>query len=185
MKQIDQFHAFYPACRDAKAAIRWIRSKADEYSLNTDYITALGGSAGSYISLALGVTTEDDCVTEISEDEDPTLSGTHLALSSQVHTVIDHWGGTGIIRVLEMMTPGDRFDATDAPISIVHGTEDPTVSFMEAEQIKAEYERTGVNYAWYPLDGAGHGPWQAHVDGKSLTDLAFDFIVEQQGLEVN
>ena len=131
------------------------------------------------------MTTEDDCVTEISEDDDPTLAGTHLEQSSKVHTVIDHWGGTGIVKVLEMMTPGDRFDATDAPISIVHGTRDPTVLFSEAEEIKAEYERTGVNYAWYPLRGEGHGPWDVEVDGKSLTDLAFDFIVEQQDLMVD
>ena len=43
--------------------------------------------------------------------------------------------------------PGDRFDATDAPISIVHGTEDPTVLFEQAEEIKAEYDKTGVDYA--------------------------------------
>jgi len=185
LMQVNQFYGLYPACRDAKAAIRWIRSQADVYTLNTDYITAIGGSAGSYLSLALGVTTEDDCVTEISEEEDPTLSGTHLEQSSSVHTIIDHWGGTSIVRVLEMMTPGDRFDETDAPVSIVHGTEDPTVAFDYAEEIKAEYERTGVEYAWYPLEGARHGPWESEVDGKTLTELAFDFIVEQQGLEVN
>ena len=59
-KQINQFYAFYPACRDAKAAIRWIRSKADEYSLQTDYIT-IGALLVLYLT-ALGVTNEDDCV---------------------------------------------------------------------------------------------------------------------------
>ena len=185
MMQVNQFYAFYPACRDAKAAIRWIRSKADEFSLNTDYITALGGSAGSFLSVTLGVTNEDDCVTEISPEEDPTLASTHLDQSSSIHTIIDHWGGTSVIRVLEMMTPGDRFDASDAPISIIHGTEDPAVPFAQAEEIRAEYERTGAHYEWHPLEGAGHGPWTAQVDGQSLTDMAFDFIVEQQGLEVN
>ena len=171
MERLDQWYAFYPACRDAKAAIRWIRSRAGEYSINTDYITALGGSAGSFIAVALGVTTEDDCVNEAAED-DVTLGGTHLDQSSSVRTIIDHWGGTGIVQALELMTPGERFDATDAPISIVHGTEDRTVPFSQAEEIKAEYDRTGVPYAWYPLEGAGHGPWRAEVDGKNLTELA-------------
>ena len=185
MVQFNQWHAFYPACRDAQAAIRWIRSKAGEYGLNTDYITAIGGSAGSTISVALGVTTEDDCVSEISEEEDPTLATTHLEQSSSIRTVIDHWGSAGIVKALEAMNPGERFDETDAPMSIVHGTEDPSVPFELGEELKAEYERTGVNYAWYPLDGAGHGAWNAKVDGLSLTDLAFEFIVEQQELEVN
>ena len=182
---LQQWNAFYPACRDAKAAVRWIRSKADEYALNTDYITAIGGSAGSFIALALGVTNEEDCVDELSTDEDATLLTTHLEHSSKIHTIIDHWGGVGIIRMLELLTPGERFDETDAPISIIHGTEDLAVPFAQAEKIKMEYDNTGVEYAWYPLDDLGHGPWEAKVDDKSLTELAFDFIVEQQGLEVN
>ena len=137
-------------CRDAKAAIRWIRSKADEYSMNTDYITAIGGSAGSFIALALGVTNEEDCVNELSDAEDPTLAGTHREHASSIRTIIDHWGGTSIVRALEAMTPGARFDASDPPISIVHGTLDPTVPFSEAEAIKAEYDRTGAPYAWHP-----------------------------------
>ena len=83
--------------------------------------------------------------------------------------------------MLETLNPGDRFDASDAPMSIVHGTKDPTVLFDEALELKAEYERTGVDFAWYPLEGAGHGPWDATVDGKSLSELALEFIIEQQG----
>ena len=88
------------------------------------------------------------------------------------------------MRALELMTPGARFDATDAPSSIVHGTLDRTVPFSQGEEIKAEYERTGVPHAWYPLPEKGHAPWDATVNGKTLTELAYDFIVEQQALEV-
>lgn len=86
--------------------------------------------------------------------------------------------------MLEILTPGARFDDTDPPISIIHGTDDLAVPFTEAEEIKAEYDSTGVDYAWYPLEGVGHGPWEVEIDGESLTELAFDFIIEQQGLEV-
>ena len=54
-----------------------------------------------------------------------------------------------------------------------------------AEEIKAKYESTGVAYAWYPIEGAGHGPWGAKIEGKSLSVLAFDFIVAKQGLEMD
>ena len=142
-------------------AIRWIRSRAEEYSINTDYITALGGSAGSFIAVALGVTNENDCVNDVSEEDDPTLAGTHLDQSSSIRTIIDHWGGTGIVRALELMTPGARFDATDAPISIIHGRRDRTVPFTQAEELKSEYDRTGVPYAWYPLDDEAHAPGES------------------------
>ncbi len=180
----NQLRALYPACRDAKAAIRWIRAHAAEYGLHPEYITAIGGSAGSFIAVALGATDEGDCTTEIEPEMDHTLAGTHLEQSSRVATVIDHWGGIAIVTVLEAMGGPDRFDPTDAPISIVHGTEDPTVNFHQAEILRDLYQSTGVPYAFHPLEGQGHGPWGARVDGRTLTRLASDFIVEQQGLEV-
>jgi para-nitrobenzyl esterase len=180
--QAEQWNALYPACRDAKAAIRWIRSKADTYSLATDHITAIGGSAGSFIAVALGVSNEDDCVTEISDEADPTLAGTHLDQSSKIHTIIDHWGGPAILTMLNVINPGDRFDASDPPLSIVHGTEDPIVPFTSAEDLKAAYDASGAPYTFTPLAGDGHGPWAAKVNGKSLAQLAFDFIVKHQKL---
>ncbi len=182
--RLNQWRALYPACRDAKAAIRWIRAHADDYGLHPDYITVIGGSAGSYIAVALGASNEDDCKTEIDAVDDPTLAGTHLDQSSAVATVIDHWGGVAILSMLELIGGEDRFDPTDAPVSIVHGTEDPTVPFTEAEKILAAYQSTGVPHVFYPVEGAGHGPWNARVDGKPLVKLARDFVVVQQALEV-
>lgn len=183
-KQINQYRALYPACRDAKAAIRWIRAHAKDYNVSSDHIAAIGGSAGSFISMALGTSDEADCVAEITEQEDSTLAATNLSESSRVQTIVDHWGGVSILNMLESMGGNPRFDATDAPVSIVHGTEDPTVLFSQAETIRDAYIQTGVPYAFYPLEGKGHGPWGAKVADKSLTKLAFDFIVEQQKLLV-
>ena len=78
----------------------------------------------------------------------------------------------------------DRFDTNDAPIFIAHGTEDPTVAFSNAEELRDRYITTNVDYVFYPLVGRGHGPWNAIVGGKTLEELSFDFIVEQQRVEV-
>ena len=40
----------------------------------------------------------------------------------------------------------------------------------------------GVHVELNTLEGSGHGAWDATIDGKSLSDLSFDFLVEQQGL---
>jgi acetyl esterase/lipase len=184
-RRTEQINAIYTACRDAKAAIRWIRANAVTYGLDTERISASGGSAGSITAVGLGVVDESDCKDELSVDEDPTLTTTNLDESSQVRTVIDHWGSAAMVQVVEALNGGDsRFDPTDAPISIVHGTADPTVTFDKAEQLEAAYAATGVPYAYYPLQGAGHGAWQYELDGKSLFELAFDFIVGQQELSV-
>ena len=179
----EQGLAMYPAARDAKAAVRWLHAEAERLQVDTSRITAIGGSAGSYLALMLGTSDEADFRGELSLEEDPTLSSTHLDQPSTVHTVIDHWGGAGHLLLLEAMDGVSRFDETDAPVSIIHGTEDRTVEFGEAELIAEEYEATGVPYDFHPLAGIGHGAWDVRIDGLALPELAYDFIVTHQGSE--
>lgn len=185
-KQSQQWRALYPACRDAKAAIRWVRATADDYSIDPDHIAVVGGSAGSNLAIMLGASHPEDCVSEIDVETDPTLASTNLDQSSEVATVIDHWGGHAVLSMIELINGGgSRFDPSDAPVSIVHGTADRTVDFSEAERLRAEYEQTGVAYEWHPLDGAGHGAWRAEIGGRPLVESAAAFIVETQGLTVH
>ena len=182
--QRDQLRAMYPAGRDAKAAIRWIYANAGTYGVDTSSISVIGGSAGSYIAMGLGVTEPTDYLGELTLDDDPTLSSTNIEQPSTIHTIIDHWGGTGLVKIIEAAYGLNRWDATDAPVSIIHGTADSTVPFSEAVEIRDRYEETGVLYAYHPIEGAGHGIWGVTVNGKALTELALDFIVESQGLSI-
>ena len=160
------------------------RASADTYQLDTDYVTSIGGSAGSYLAVMLGVTNPEDFRDELTVAEDPTLSTVNLDAGADVHTVIDHWGGVTHMEILEFMDGVSRFDATDAPVSIVHGTADPTVPFTEAEKLRDAYDVTGVPYDFYGVEGAGHGIWGVTIEGQNLRQIAFDFVVEQQGLTV-
>ncbi len=132
----------------------------------------------------LGVTEPEDYRDELTSAEDETLETTNLGAAADVRTVIDHWGSGGLADALELFDGVNRFDATDAAISIVHGTADTTVPFSEGEKLRSTYMGTGVPYAWYPLEGKAHGPWQASYEGTSLHELAWDFVVEQQELVV-
>lgn len=181
----NQAAALYPAARDAKAAVRWLYANAATYQINTDYVTAMGGSAGAYLAIVLGVSDPQDFRDEVSASADPTLATTHLDQPSRVRTVIDHWGGLEHLRILEALDGRSRFDATDAPVSIVHGTNDATVPFTEAETLRDAYASTGVPFGFHPLTGLGHGPWAATVGGVTLEELALDFVLEQQALTVS
>ena len=88
------------------------------------------------------------------------------------------------MQTVEALRGAPRFGADDAPISIVHGTADETVPFRRAEDLRDIYIDSAVPFAFHPLDGEPHGAWDATIDGKSLFELAFDFIVQQQGLSV-
>lgn len=179
-----QAAALYPAARDAKAAVRWLHANAATHQIDTDHVTAMGGSAGAYLAIVLGVTDPEDFRDEVSTGTDPTLLTTHLDQPSRVRTVIDHWGGLEHLRILQALDGRSRFDASDAPVSIVHGTADPTVPFSEAEALRDAYLSTGVAFDFHPLEGVGHGAWTATVGGLTLEELAMSFVIEQQSLTV-
>ena len=183
-KKKAQALAVYPACRDAKAAVRWMYANAETYGVNTRFITVGGGSAGAAIANMLGASNPEDYKDELSLKEDFTLQTAHLNKASKVHTVLDFWGSTKLVSVLEQISGPSRFNSSNAPILIVHGTKDPTVSFKEAEMLKQEYVNTGVLYKFCPLEGKGHGAWNSKINEKSLSDISFDFIIEEQNLIV-
>ncbi len=180
----DEILKIYPANRDAKAALRWVYANASSYDINTDYITVGGGSAGAALSVSLGVSEPSDFTNELSVIDDPTLSTTNLDQSTEVHTVLNFWGGIGYANAYEVVHNVDRFDPTDTPVMIVHGTEDETVPFSKGEELRDIYIANGVDYEFHPLVGWGHTAWDATVNGLTLSELGMNFVIEQQGLIV-
>lgn len=88
-----QFLALYPAHRDAKAALRWLIANANQYNIDTNYITVGGGSAGAIIATTLGITNTTDFTNEISLTNDPSLATTNLNSNKYtVKTILDFWG---------------------------------------------------------------------------------------------
>jgi acetyl esterase/lipase len=179
-----QFLAIYPAVRDAKAALRWVIANSDTYKINTNYITVGGGSAGAITAIAIGISNQEDFKDEMDSNQDPTLISTNPDQSYQVRTIIDFWGAKVALDFLQKIYGHQRFDSNDPSLFIVHGTEDNIVPFSKAENLKTIYEANGLPIACYPLEGLGHGVWNATVNNKRLEELAFDFIVEQQNLIV-
>jgi len=179
-----QFMAMYPAHRDAKAAIRWLTANADSYNIDTNYITVGGGSAGAFIAVTLGITNLTDFTNEIPLTTDPSLSTTHLNQTYSIKTILDFWGSGLAVSATNDIYGLQRFDNSDPPIMIAHGTQDATVPYTSATELRDIYISTGAKYKLYPLINRGHAAWDAIVEGKTLEQLSFDFIVEQQKLIV-
>ncbi|NME69315.1 carboxylesterase family protein [Flammeovirga aprica JL-4] len=179
--------AIYPALRDAKSAMRWVIANKEQYKINTDYITVGGASAGALTAVGVGISNLEDYKEEIRLETDPTLSTTHLDEEYKVNTIIDLWGTKAVVDVLEKLDGKSRFDSEDPSLLILHGTKDQNKNtlFSEAEALKETYDANGLTAKLIPLEGAGHGAWKATVNGKSLADLSYEFIVEQQQLIVD
>lgn len=176
--------AAYVAIRDAKAAIRWIRANAATYNLDTDRIAVEGGSAGAISALALGATNEADYRDELSLDDDPTLATTNLGQSARVATVIDHWGSLSAVNAAQFFDGQPRIDSSDAPTLIIHGTEDSIVPYAAGLAVRDAFEAAGIPVELVPIPGAGHSPWSTEIGGRPQFDIARDFIVEHQNLDL-
>ena len=131
-----------------------------------------------------------DFTNELTVAQDPTLATTHLGQAYEVQTILDFWGSPTSVNLLEGVYEVDRFDPSDPPLFIAHGTADSTVVFFQW----GNAPRDLGNPMAYPMFFThwrvrGHGPWDSTVpdengDPQTLFELAFDFMVEQQALTV-
>jgi acetyl esterase/lipase len=202
---IDYRHALeapFPAqLTDAKAAVRYLRTFADEFGIATERIGAIGESAGGHIVAALGLTAHR-----------PDLEGTHgvLGRSSAVQAVVD-WYGVADLTTMprhplppeiaaklppELVTPPEdqltrglqgRALADASPIThvtpdappflLVHGTADRLVPFAQSEALHAALTAAGVEARLVRVDGAQH-IFDGHDDIDGLVQLSVDYLRE-------
>ena len=98
--------------------------------------------------------------------------------------MVDFWGSNVKLEAFELVYGENRYDRNDPELFIAHGTLDPTVLFSEATELENLYDSLGIYNELVPLVDKGHGAWNATVDGKSLFEMTFDFLVERQNLRV-
>ncbi len=178
--------AMYTAQRDAKAALRWMVANSSTYNINPEFITVGGASAGAVTTLALGISNQEDFRDEITITEDPTLSTTNLNQSFVVRSMVYFWGSNVKLELFESVYGLNPYDRNDPELFMAHGTNDsnPTTTFSEATELNNIYNSLGIYNELIPLEGEGHGAWSATVNGKSLSELSFDFLVERQNLNL-
>ncbi|MEZ5965621.1 MAG: alpha/beta hydrolase fold domain-containing protein [Planctomycetota bacterium] len=173
---------------DCKGAIRWLRAHAAAYDLDPDRFGAWGSSAGGHLVACLGtmhgvgVARIGNAVVDLEG-----TTGGNPGFSSRVQAVCDWYGPTEFVRMREFPTfdhdaPNspesllvggaiqanpDRaatansivfLTADDAPLLIMHGTDDTTVPCHQSELLwRAATVGAGIDAAFVPVPGAGHG----------------------------
>ena len=185
--------AMYMAQRDSKAALRWIVANSNTYNINTDFITVGGNSSGSVSTIALGISNQEDFRDEIPISVDYTLSTTNLNENYSVRSMVYFWGSNAKLDLYEMvydLEQYDRYDSNDPELFMGHGqAPDLQTPYEEALELQGIYDSLGIYNKLVTLllpngDPAGHGAWDAIVDGKGLPELTFDFLTERQNLIV-
>jgi acetyl esterase/lipase len=140
----------FPAqLRDAKAAVRWLRTNALRYRIDPDRIGAWGESAGGHLAVMLATTAGVPGLDSVQAD----------APSSRIQAAVNFFG------------PGRRgaaspfryLSADDAPVFIAHGTADRTVSSGRSELLYSALRSAGVEATLEMVRGARHDFAQVHT----------------------
>ena len=133
---------------DLKAALRFIRANADKYNLNTDFVAAMGESAGGHLSLLLGTTNNNSYYEDLSMGNSECSSSVDMAASyfgpsyfaakdySNYEDLMQAYALLGdeamslsdeIIQLEEAFSPALQVSETTVPLFITHSKADGTV----------------------------------------------------------
>jgi acetyl esterase/lipase len=164
---------------DIKAAIRFLRAKADSYGYNAKEIVIVGSSSGGHLAVLTGVTNGN------AELEGKV--GDFLQQSSKVSAIVDYYGATNLTTILAQSTPFGlnmrkpalelllgtepeknielaklaspvfHVDNNDPPLLIFHGEQDPQMPISQSHELAGAYKRYNLDVLFDVVYGAAHG----------------------------
>jgi acetyl esterase/lipase len=178
---------------DIKAAIRFLRAQAGSYGFDASRIGILGASSGGHLAALVGTTNNHG-------ELEGTL-GSHADQSSSVQAIVSYFGASNLTTILRQSTPfglGVRtpalqtllgglpeetaalarlaspvfhVDATDPPLLILHGDQDPQMPINQSHELEGAYRSSGAVAQFAVVHGAGHGG-DAFFDAARLALVA-------------
>lgn len=189
--------AVFPAMiHDIKASIRFLRGNAKKYGYRSDKIIIWGSSAGGHLAALVGVTNNDKAL-------EGNL-GNYLNESSSVQCILDFYGPTNFLTILNQSTPHGvsvrapalklllgkpveevtalakqaspvhQIDATDPPLLIVHGDQDIQVPVNQSLELMAAYKKLSLSVQIEFIPGADHGDSVYYKEG--VLDIVKKFL---------
>ena len=175
----NNWNHMYPAVRDAKAAVRYVRARAADLAIDADAIVAYGSSAGACSAVGLGSAFEADYKDEL-DGVDATLATTHPEQSSSVAAVLDHWGAVYAPDAVAFADGVSRFGAASAPTAAYHGLNDTVIVPDNSGWLCDTLRAAGVACELNLFPNASHGCWDETVDGLTQDEDALLWLDSQQ-----
>jgi acetyl esterase/lipase len=200
---IDYRHAreapFPAQLHDAKAAVRWLRQRADELGVDAGRVGIGGESAGGHLAALVGLTADRPDL-----EDDVGVRGP----SSAVAAVVDWYGVSSaeampqfelppevaavlppeaLVPPLDVLlagvdaatraavSPVAHVHAGAPPFLLLHGTGDTVVPFAQSELLADALEAVGADVRLEPVLGAQHG-WDGYPDADAIVRRSVDFL---------
>jgi acetyl esterase/lipase len=184
---------FPAAVEDVRCAVRWLRSRAAEYSLDPTRVAALGSSAGGHLAAMLGtaagvegldgecpLTDHSPAVSAVVAIAAPLDIRTAGALDPSQRWMVENFLGAPPEAVPEralLASPAVHVATGDPPFLLIHGTADGVVSVRQSRSMRDTLRAAGVPATLLELPGVGHSfpefSWDSRLRGASCTTLEF------------
>jgi acetyl esterase/lipase len=173
--------AAWPAqIQDCKGAIRWLRANAQKYGIDGERVGVWGASAGGHLAAMLGMTVPRDDANLEGE-----VGGNGLE-SSGVQAVVNWFGPADLVKMVEVLHADEDGDdgamarfaggrvsermevlrqaspvvyasRDDAPMLIMHGTDDRLVPLEQSRLLRDALQRVGARVELVEKADSGHG----------------------------
>lgn len=164
---------------DIKAAIRFLRATATQHGYDARRIGILGASSGAHLAAVVATTN--------GHPELEGTLGAYGNESSAVQAIVSYFGASNLTTILAQSTPfgvGVRtpalkrllgalpdenpalaqlaspvfhVDASDPPLLLLHGDQDPQMPINQSHELQGAYERQGLTAGFIVVHGAAHG----------------------------
>lgn len=172
-------HPWPAAIYDCKAAIRFLKTNAAQFSIDAEKIGVTGASSGGHLALMLGLADEKAGF----EGEVAIASGEHSTLpivtNTTIHAVFNKSGPTELIscHAAPIVTPflvdllGDleenreeyrkaspvsHLSEDDPPVMTIHGELDHVVPVEQARILDIRMKKEGLSHEYLELKGEKH-----------------------------
>jgi acetyl esterase len=142
-------------CRDAKSAMRWVRSRAAELGIDPDRIASGGGSAGGHLAAFVGMVEGTD---DPADDTKVSAKSNAMCL---FNPVFDNGpGGWGAKRVGDRypeFSPFHNVSKDDPPGIVFLGSADSLIPVKTAHDFKQKMSDVGIQSEVHIFEGMPHG----------------------------
>lgn len=169
-------------CRDAKSAMRWVRSRAKQFGIDSQRIASAGGSAGGHLAAFVGMV---EGVDDPADDTDVSAKSNAMCLFNPVFdNGPDGWGHKRVGKQYRVYSPFHNVTPDDPPAIVFLGSADSLIPVKTAHDFQAAMKQAGVDCEVMIFEGKPHGFFNFGRYGNQPyyeTVVAMDKFLAKQG----